>query len=149
MEKSSTDYLYTRINLDKTNYEVNLPMAVLLKPDPEELRQIYFSYCKYKQFKSVPIIHDKEILGNDIMVIGYYDQGKLEAFSLFRIFDNENVENFQFAWTYHDPKQRYGIKSLETECAFFKELGYKYMYLGLDAPYKREMQGFEILGPVE
>lgn len=149
MEKSSTDFLYTRINLDKTNYKVSLPMAVILRPDPNEIREIYFQYCRHKQFKSVPVIHDKEILGEDILVLGYYDQGNLEAFSLFRIFDNENIENFQFAWTYHNPKLRYGIKSLETECALFKAMGYKYMYLGLDAPYKQKIDGFEILGPVQ
>lgn len=149
MQKSNTDDLYTRINLLETNYKVCLPMATLLKPDLNEIRDIYFQYCRYKKFKSAPVIHDKEILGDDIEVIGYYDEGNLVAFSLFRHFDHDNIENFQFAWDYKNPKLRYGIKSLESECAYFKERGCKYLYLGLDAPYKRAFDGFEILGPVE
>lgn len=148
MEKSRIDYLYTRINLEKTDYEVSLPMATILKPNVYELREIYFDYCRYKQFPSVPVIHDAEIINDDIEVVGYYDQGKLVAFSLFRIFDHSNIENLQFAWNYHNPKLRYGIKSLESECAYFKERGFKYLYLGLDAPYKRSIDGFEILGPI-
>jgi len=149
MEKTNVDNLYTRINLEKTNYDICLPMAILLKPDSAQIRNIYYSYCKYKKFKSCPIIHDAEILGKDIEVLGYYDQGYLVAFSLIRKFDKENIENFQFAWNYHNPKARFGIRSLQSEIAYYKENGYKYYYLGLDAPYKRKLQGFEILGPIE
>ena len=39
------------------------------------------------------------------------------------------------------------IKSLESECAYFKARGFKFIELGLDAPYKREFDGYEIMGP--
>lgn len=83
-------------------------------------------------------------VNNDI--IGYYDQNNLVAFSLLRKFDTENVEAIQFAWTYNNPKLQLGIKSLHQECAIYKALGYKFLYLGEANEYKRKIDGFEILG---
>ena len=140
MEKTHTDDLYTRINLEKTDYEVNVAMATILQPNIDELRLIYYDYCKHKEFASVTPLHDVE-------VIGYYEQGNLVAFSLMRLYDQSHVENIQFAWNYSDPQTRLGIKSLEAECAYFKERGFKFLELGLDAPYKREFNGFEVMGP--
>jgi hypothetical protein len=87
--------------------------------------------------------HDSQ---NDI--IGYFDQDKLVAFSIVRKYDRNNAEAVQFAWTYHDPKQRLGIKSLQHECALYKKLGYRYLYLGGADEYKTKIDGFEILGAV-
>ena len=84
--------------------------------------------------------------GNDI--VEYFDQGRLVAFSIIRKYDSDNVEAIQFAWTYHDPKQRLGIESLKHECALYKHLGYKYLYLGGADKYKKEIDVFEILGPL-
>ena len=148
MEKTHTDDLYTRINLERTDYEVNVAMATILQPNINELRLIYYDYCKYKEFASVTPLHDAMMLNDDIEVIGYYEQGNLVAFSLMRLYDQSHVENIQFAWNYSNPDTRLGIKSLEAECAYFKERGFKFLELGLDAPYKREFDGFEVMGPL-
>ena len=83
---------------------------------------------------------------NDI--IGYFDQDELVAFSIVRKYDHNNVEAIQFAWTYHDPTQSLGIASLKHECALYRKLGYKYLYLGGADEYKKEIDGFETLGPI-
>jgi hypothetical protein len=81
-------------------------------------------------------------------VIGYFDNNVLVAFSLLRLFDNDNVEAVQFAWDYKNTKLRLGISSLQNECALYKERGYKYLYLGGADEYKSKIDGFELLGPV-
>jgi hypothetical protein len=82
-------------------------------------------------------------------MIGYYDNNLLVAWSLIRRFDHENALCDQFAWTYHNPKSRLGIESLKTECAIYKARGFKFLYLEQAHLYKSEIDGFEILGPLE
>jgi hypothetical protein len=91
-------------------------------------------------------IFDSEFFDQKNDVIGYYDGDVLVAFSLLRRYDNENVEAIQFAWDYKTPKLRLGIDSLKSECAVYKELGFKYLYLGGADEYKKKIDGFEILG---
>ena len=91
-------------------------------------------------------IFDNEYMDNDL--IGYYHNNELIAFSLIKIHDNENVEAIQFAWNYKNPELHLGIASLRHECAIYKEQGYKYFYLGYADEYKKQMDGFEILGSV-
>jgi hypothetical protein len=93
-------------------------------------------------------IFDSEYTDMSNDIIGYYDQDNLVAFSIVRKYDQDNVEALQFAWNYHNPKLRLGIKSLEHECALYKKLGYQYLYLGGADEYKSKIAGFEILGPV-
>ena len=81
-------------------------------------------------------------------VLGYYDHNELVAFSLMKRFDHSNVEAIQFAWTYHKPQSRLGIESLKNECAIYKNRGFKYLYLGGADEYKKQIDGFEILGPI-
>ena len=141
--------IYARINLAKTNYTVfQSDWEFIRNPDIDALNTIYIQYCRYKKFSSVMPIFDREYQdpGND--VIGYFDQGQLVAFSISRKYDHDNVEAVQFAWTYHDPKQSLGIESLKHECALYKKLGYQYLYLGGADEYKKEIDGFEILGAV-
>jgi hypothetical protein len=141
--------IYARINLENTNYAVfQSNWELVRKPNIDALNNIYTQYCRYKKFSSVMPIFDREYQdpGNDI--IEYFDQGQLVAFSIIRKYDSDNVEAIQFAWTYHDPKQRLGIESLKHECALYKHLGYKYLYLGGADEYKKEIDGFEILGPL-
>ena len=85
----------------------------------------------------------------DTDVIGYYDDKKLVAFSLIKRYDSKNALCAQFAWTYHNPKLRLGIESLRTECAIYRERGYKYLYLDQAHLYKQGIEGFELLGPQE
>lgn len=140
--------IYARIDLTKTDY-TKLNSFEFLQPVPvEKLQSIYKQYCSFKNFKSVMPIFESEFtdLKND--VIGYYDNNQLVAFSLLRRYDNQNVEAIQFAWNYENKSLRLGIESLKSECAVYKELGFKYLYLGGADEYKKKIDGFEILGPL-
>lgn len=141
--------IYARINLDLTNYSTSLLDWQYLKdPDIKQLNQIYQQYCTHKKFASVMPIFDSEYTDPRNDIIGYFDQGSLVAFSLLRKYDTQNVEAIQFAWTYSNPKLRLGIKSLQQECAIYKRLGFKFLYLGQADEYKSAIDGFGILGPV-
>jgi hypothetical protein len=60
-------------------------------------------------------------------VIGLLRHGNdLVAFSLIKRYDDKNALCAQFAWNYHNPKLRLGIESLRTECAIYRERGFKY-----------------------
>ncbi len=93
-------------------------------------------------------IFDSQYLDPNTDVIGYRDQNKLAAFSLIRRYDNVNALCAQFAWNYKKPKLRLGISSLQTECAIYRERGFKYLYLDQAHLYKQGIQGFELLGPI-
>jgi hypothetical protein len=139
--------IYARINLEKTNYTaLQSNWEFITNPDILLLNNIYNQYCNYKKFQSVMPIFDNEYLDPKNDVIGYYNQSILVAFSIIRKYDHSNIEAVQFAWTYHNPKLRLGIQSLEHECAIYKNLGYKFLYLGEANEYKSKIQGFEILG---
>ena len=145
-------YQFARINLSKTDYKSTVTWRYIKERDSTTLARlddIYRTYCTYKHFASVmPMFHSRY---NDPMadVIGYYDNDKLVAFSLIRRFDEHNALCDQFAWTYHRPKLRLGIETMKTECAIYKERGFKYLYLEQAHLYKSDMDGFEILGPLE
>lgn len=145
-------YQFARIDLSKTNYEPTVQWRYITERDPVTLARlddIYRTYCIYKHFASVmPMFHSRYM---DPMadVIGYYDNDRLVAWSLIRLFDEENALCDQFAWTYHRPRMRLGIETMKTECAIYKQRGYKYLYLEQAHLYKADMAGFEILGPLE
>lgn len=137
--------IYSRINLEKTNYsKYELIWSYTIYPDITKLNDIYKTYCRYKKFKSFMPIFDSEYRNNEI--ISYRHHGKLVAWSMIAIHDDENIESYQFAWDYANPELRLGIKSLKNECAIYKERGYKYFYLGDAAKYKM-IDGYEELGP--
>jgi hypothetical protein len=139
--------IYARIELEKTNYTImNKDWGFIKNPDIPILNQIYQKYCQYKKFPSVMPIFDSEYTDSKVDIIGYHDDNNIVAFSLIKKHDNINVEAVQFAWTYHNPKLRLGIKSLEHECALYKKMGFKYMYLGEANEYKSKIDGFEVLG---
>jgi hypothetical protein len=140
---------YARIDLAKTNYWPIKNQKYLYEFDIIELNQIYQKYCNYKQFKSVMPIFDIQYTDEHTDVIGYYDNDDLVAFSLVRTYDQYNAESLQFAWDYANPKLRLGIESLKNECALYKARGFSYLYLGSDDEYKRELDGYEILGKLE
>lgn len=139
--------IYTRVDLEKTNYKLLSNFQVLIKPDPEVLEDIYNQYCIYKRFESVMPIFPEEYTDPKNDVIGYYNGGRLVAFSLTRKYNDKNVEAIQFAWDYKTPLLRLGIESLKNECAYYKSLGFKYYYLGEAMEYKKKINGFEILPP--
>ena len=136
--------IYCRIKLSKTNYKSYENSFILDNPNLKQIQDIYKKYCDYKKFKSV-----QPLFANDIKVhkvMGYFDEGKFVAFSLLYELDKHNIEALQFAWDYENPKLRLGIRSLENECNWCKENGYKYLYLGQDDRYKSQFKGYEILG---
>ena len=142
-------YQFARIDLSQTNYKINVECMYMHKPDIPALNAIYKTYCTYKRFASVMPIFDARYLDPMTDVIGYYDKAKLVAFSLIRRFDEHNALCDQFAWTYHNPKLRMGIETMKAECAMYKARGFKYLYLEQAHLYKSEIDGFEILGPLE
>ena len=145
-------YQFARINLEQTDYNPTVEWQYITSREPDvlaKLDDIYRTYSIYKHFASVmPIFHSRYC---DPMadVIGYYDSHKLVAWSLIRRFDQHNAQCDQFAWTYHKPQLRLGIETMKTECAIYKERGFKYLYLEQAHLYKSDMAGFEILGPLE
>jgi hypothetical protein len=118
-------------------------------PDIAVLNNIYRDYCVHKRFASVMPMFDSRYLDPATDVLGYYDGTDLVAFSLIRRYDKENALCDQFAWNYHKPELRLGIETMKTECAIYKARGYKYLYLEQAHLYKSEIDGFEILGPLE
>ena len=142
-------YQFARIDLSKTNYEQSVKWECFRRPDINKLNSIYRDYCKYKRFASVMPIFDSRYTDPMTDVLGYYDRDKLVAFSLIRRFDEHNALCDQFAWNYNNPKLRLGIETMKTECAIYKERGFKYLYLEQAHLYKSEIDGFEILGPLE
>jgi hypothetical protein len=142
---------YARIDLSKTNYQLIKNTSVLQESvNIENMQRIYKEYCQYKKFKSVMPIFDSEFKDPNNNIHAYYDpknKKRLIAFSLVRRYDAQNVEAIQFAWDYKNPELQLGIESLKNECAFYKAFGFKYYYLGGADEYKKQFDGFEILGP--
>ena len=142
--------MYARINLGKTNYEPMSPFfyGIITRPNPDQLEEMYNKYCVYKKFKSVMPIFPEEYTDPTNDVIGYYNfESKLIAFSLIHRYNDKNAEALQFAWDYADPKLQLGFASLKNECAIYKARGFDYLYLGGADEYKRQIDGFELLGP--
>lgn len=142
-------YQFARINLAQTSYQPTVDWEYLCKPNIAQLRDIYRTYCIYKHFASVMPLFDSQFTDSMTDVIGYREQGELVAFSLMKRYDDENVLASQFAWTYHNPRTRLGIESLKTECAIYRDRGYKFLYLDQAHLYKQGLEGFEILGPIQ
>jgi len=139
---------YSRINLANTNYTQINHWSYIRDPDIDYLNTIYKKYCQHKKFSSVMPIFDSQFVDPATDILGYYDiSNKLVAFSLIRKYDQLNVECSQFAWDYAEPSLRLGISTIKHECALYKSLGYQYLYLGGADDYKKEIDGFELLGP--
>ena len=141
-------YQFARINLEKNTDQVTVEWSYLKNPNIAELQDIYRTYCIYKHFASVMPLFDSQFTDPDTDVLGYYDNDSLVAFSIIKQYDNENALCAQFAWNYRNPKLRLGIESLRTECAIYRERGFKYLYLDQAHLYKQGITGFELLGPL-
>ena len=142
-------YQFARINLQNTTYQPQVAWEYLLEPDIALLKDIYRTYCIYKHFASVMPLFDSQFTDPATDVIGYRQSGQLVAFSLMKRYDTENVLASQFAWTYHNPRTRLGVESLKTECAIYRDRGYKFLYLDQAHLYKQYLEGFEVLGPLQ
>ena len=144
-------YQFARIDLSKTEYTPSVAWEYIKDRSNDTLNKldnIYKTYTIYKHFASVMPLFDSQFTDPNTDVIGYYDAGELVAFSLIKRYDNENALCAQFAWNYKKPKLRLGIKSLQTECAIYRERRFKYLYLDQAHLYKQGITGFEILGPL-
>jgi len=142
-------YQFARIDLSKTTYQPTVDWYYIERPDIPVLQDIYRTYCIYKHFASVMPLFESQFTDPDTDIIGYREQGQLVAFSLIKRYDSMNALCAQFAWTYYNPKTRLGIQSLITECAIYRERGFKYLYLDQAHLYKQGLEGFEILGPLQ
>jgi len=142
-------YQFARIDLSKTNYAPTVTWEIIKDPDVAKLNNIYRDYCKYKRFASVMPIFDSRYTDPMTDVIGYYDGDTLAAFSLIRRYDNKNALCDQFAWNYNNPRLRLGIETMKAECAIYKARGFQYLYLEQAHLYKSQIDGFELLGPME
>lgn len=141
---------YCRINLSKTNYQELDNYAVLDETYYAKVVEIYRHYCAYKKFISVVPMFYEDIASPYTEVLGYYHNKELVAFSLIYLYTSNNCACAeQFAWDYKTPKLRLGYRSLESECARYKRLGYDYLYIGEYAKYKENFNGFEIVGTLD
>ena len=143
-------YEFARIDLAQTQYIESVQWSYLSKSDYmiEKCQEIYRAYCIYKRFASVMPLFTARLRDPMADVLGYYSGGNLVAFSLVRRFDDHNALCDQFAWTYHDPRLRLGIETMKTECAIYRDRGFRYLYLEQAHLYKQEIEGFEILGAI-
>jgi hypothetical protein len=143
-------YQFARIDLHQTSYQPTVKYQYLRPTGDiiERCQEIYRTYCIYKHFGSVMPLFSSRLQDPMADVLGYYDGEDLVAFSLIRRYDDLNALCDQFAWTYHRPRLRLGIETMKTECAIYRERGFRYLYLEQAHLYKAEIAGFEILGPM-
>lgn len=142
--------LYAYIDLTETNYTPQLEYEILPKDtDPAPLLEIYRQYCIYKEFKSAWPMFAEEFTAPHNDIIAYKDNNKIVAWTMIYRLAKTAVWNMQFAWDYKKPKLKLGYKSIRTECAIYRDLGYTQMLIDEDIPYKQELQGFKLFGPMK
>ena len=147
MTETHTSYGY--IDLTETKYKPILDYEILPKDtDPAPLLEIYRQYCMYKKFASAWPIYAEEFAVPQNDVLAYRDGGEIVAWTLIYRVSHNTVWNMQFAWNYANPKLRLGYKSLRTECAIYRELGYEKMTIDEDMIYKSQIQGYKLFGPM-
>lgn len=140
---------FGRIDLAKTTYANDLDWWMLDPVPVEQVQRVYRDYCSHKNFQSVMPMLPGRLTAPNTEIVGYYDQGRLVAWSMYRIWDSENVLSDHFAWDYRNHKLRLGIRSIENECAIYRDRGYRWMYFEAVEPYMMSLQGFEILGALK
>jgi len=140
---------FGRIDLAKTHYASDLNWHLLDPVPVNEVQRVYREYCTHKHFLSVMPMIAGRLLAPGTEIIGYYNNNRLVAWSMYRIWDQFHILSDHFAWNYQDPQLRLGIKSIENECAIYRDRGYRYMYFEAVEPYMLDIQGFELLGPIK
>ena len=144
-----TKYCY--IDLSETDYKLSLTDYKLFedyeKVPVDKMLDIYKKYTEHKKFESVWPIYPEEFNAKQNDIIGYYDKNRLVGWSMIYKVNLQVVEALQFAWDYENPKLKLGIESMKTECAIYKQQGYKIIILGEAHNYKRSIDGFKIFGP--
>ena len=140
---------FGRINLAATHYAIELDYEVLDPVPVNDVLRVYRDYCAHKHFRSVMPMLPGRLRSQGTEIIGYRNQDKLCAWSMYRIWDNENLLSDHHAWDYRNPRLRLGIRSLENECAIYRDRGYRFMYFESVEPYMLDLEGFETLGPLQ
>jgi hypothetical protein len=140
---------FGRINLQQTQYVSDIEWQILDPVPVDDVQRVYRDYCAHKHFQSVMPLIPGRLVAADTEIVGYRDQERLVAWSMYRIWDQHNLLSDHFAWDYRNPKLRLGIRSIENECAIYRDRGYRYMYFEAVEPYMLDLQGFEILGPLK
>ena len=137
---------FGRIDLEATTYTADLECKILDPVPVAEVQRVYREYCLHKHFYSVMPMIAGRLTARDTEIVGYHNHHRLIAWSMYRIWDSENVLSDHFAWDYRDPRLRLGIRSAQNECAIYRERGFRWMYFESVEPYMLDMEGFEILG---
>lgn len=140
---------FGRIDLLKTQHQSNLEWEILDPVPVDDVLRVYRDYCTHKHFQSVMPMVPGRLTAPDTEIIGYRDQERLVAWSMYRIWDTENILCDHHAWDYRNPRLRLGARSLDAECAIYRDRGYRFMYFESVQPYMLDLQGFEILGPIK
>lgn len=141
-----SSWQFGRVDLEQTHYASDLDWKILDPVPVNDVQRVYRDYCLHKHFVSVMPLIAGRLTAADTEIIGYMDQDRLVAWSMYRIWDEENVLSDHFAWDYRNPRLRLGIRSLENECAIYRDRGYRWMYFEAVEPYMLDIQGFELLG---
>jgi hypothetical protein len=139
---------FGRIRLADVSYSRNLACEILDPVPVTDVLRVYRDYCVHKHFQSVMPMLPGRLTAPDTEIIGYQDQGRLVAWSMYRIWDAENILCDHHAWDYRNPRLRLGARSLDNECAIYRDRGYRWMYFESVEPYMLDLEGFEILGPI-
>ena len=139
---------FGRIDLQETRYVNDIACRILDPVPVNDLQRVYRDYCVHKHFRSVMPLIPGRLTAADTEIIGYHDIDRLVAWSMYRLWDTENVLSDHFAWDYRNPRLRLGIRSIENECAIYRDRGYRWMYFESVEPYMLDLQGFETLGPI-
>lgn len=140
---------FGRICLANTTYQQDIAFEILDPVPVNDVLRVYRDYCVHRHFQSVMPMIPGRLTAADTEIIGYRDStGRLMAWSMYRVWDQENILSDHFAWDYRDPRLRLGIRSIENECAIYRDRGYRWMYFEAVEPYMLDLQGFEIMGPM-
>ena len=140
---------FGRINLELTQYVIDLDWQYLDPPPVNDLQRVYRDYCLHKHFQSVMPMIAGRFTAPGTEIIGYHHNTRLVAWSMYRVWDEHNVLSDHFAWDYRNPRQRLGVRSIENECAIYRDRGFRWMYFESVEPYMLDLQGFETLGAMK
>ena len=140
---------FGRIDLRATRYQADLDWQRLDPVPVADVQRVYRQYCRHKHFRSVMPMIAGRLTAADTEIIGYHHQDRLVAWSMYRIWDDHNVLSDHFAWDYREPRLRLGVRSIQTECAIYRQRGYHWMYFESVESYMLDMDGFELLGPMQ
>ena len=137
------------IDLDQVTYQADIDCE-LLDPVPiDHIQRIYKAYCAHKHFHSVIPMVPGRFLVPGTEVWGYRDGNQLVAWSMYRVWDQHNVVCDHHAWDYRNPRLRLGMRSLQNECAIYRNRGFRTLYFETVEPYMFDLQGFKLLGSLE